>query len=42
MGRLDGKIAFITGAVRGAGRSHAVRFAEEEADTVLTSTPAPT
>ena len=29
MGRLDGKVAFITGAARGQGRSHAVRLAEE-------------
>ncbi|GAA3071338.1 mycofactocin-coupled SDR family oxidoreductase [Pseudonocardia yunnanensis] len=34
MGRLDGKIAFITGAARGQGRSHAVRFAEEGADII--------
>lgn len=32
MGRLDGKIAFITGAARGQGRSHALRLAEEGAD----------
>ena len=29
MGLLDGKVAFITGAGRGQGRSHAVRLAEE-------------
>jgi len=29
MGRVDGKVAFITGAARGQGRSHAVRLAEE-------------
>src|SRR3712207_1389442 len=34
VGRLDGKVAFITGAARGQGRSHAVRLAEEGADIV--------
>jgi len=34
MGQLDGKVAFITGAARGQGRSHAVRMAEEGADIV--------
>jgi SDR family mycofactocin-dependent oxidoreductase len=34
VGRLEGKVAFITGAARGQGRSHAVRFAEEGADIV--------
>jgi len=34
MGRLDGKVAFITGAARGQGRSHAVRLAEEGAAIV--------
>ena len=29
-----GKVAFITGAARGQGRSHAVRFAEEGADII--------
>jgi SDR family mycofactocin-dependent oxidoreductase len=31
-GRLDGKVAFITGAARGQGRAHAVRLAREGAD----------
>jgi SDR family mycofactocin-dependent oxidoreductase len=34
MGRLDGKVAFITGAARGQGRSHALRLAEEGADII--------
>ncbi|WP_109526628.1 MULTISPECIES: mycofactocin-coupled SDR family oxidoreductase [Nocardia] len=34
MGRMDGRVAFITGAARGQGRSHAVRLAEEGADIV--------
>jgi SDR family mycofactocin-dependent oxidoreductase len=34
MGRLDGKVAFITGAARGQGRSHALRMAEEGADII--------
>ena len=34
MGRLDGKVAFITGAARGQGRSHAVRLAAEGADII--------
>lgn len=33
-GQLEGKVAFITGAARGQGRSHAVRFAEEGADII--------
>jgi SDR family mycofactocin-dependent oxidoreductase len=31
---FDGKVAFITGAARGQGRAHAVRFAEEGADVI--------
>ena len=33
-GLLDGKIALITGAARGQGRSHAVRLAQEGADVI--------
>ena len=29
MGLLDGKVAFVTGAARGQGRSHALRLAQE-------------
>jgi SDR family mycofactocin-dependent oxidoreductase len=35
MGKLDGKVALITGAARGQGRSHATTFAKEGADVVL-------
>ncbi|OBC17114.1 3-ketoacyl-ACP reductase [Mycobacterium sp. 852013-50091_SCH5140682] len=34
MNRLDGKVALITGAARGQGRSHALRLAEEGADII--------
>jgi SDR family mycofactocin-dependent oxidoreductase len=34
VGRLDGKVAFITGAARGQGRAHAVRLAAEGADII--------
>ncbi len=34
MGKMDGKVAFITGAARGQGRSHAVRLADEGADII--------
>ena len=33
-GRLDGKVAFITGAARGQGRSHAVRLAQEGCEII--------
>lgn len=34
MGRFEGKVAFITGAARGQGRSHAIRLATEGADII--------
>ncbi|HEV7709570.1 MAG TPA: mycofactocin-coupled SDR family oxidoreductase [Asanoa sp.] len=34
MGRVSGKVAFVTGAARGQGRSHALRLAEEGADII--------
>jgi SDR family mycofactocin-dependent oxidoreductase len=34
MGKLDGRVAFITGAARGQGRSHAIRLAQEGADII--------
>lgn len=47
-GRVEGKVAFITGAARGQGRSHAVRLAQEGADIIAVdicrgfdSSPAP-
>ena len=33
-GRVEGKVAFITGAARGQGRSHALRLAQEGADII--------
>jgi SDR family mycofactocin-dependent oxidoreductase len=34
VGKLAGKVAFITGAARGQGRSHAIRLAQEGADII--------
>jgi NAD(P)-dependent dehydrogenase (short-subunit alcohol dehydrogenase family) len=34
MSRLQGKVALITGAARGQGRSHALRLADEGADII--------
>jgi (+)-trans-carveol dehydrogenase len=42
MARLAGKVAFITGAARGQGRSHAVRLAEEGADIIAVDIGSPT
>lgn len=41
MGRMDGKVAFITGAARGQGRAHAVRLASEGADVIATDLAGP-
>ncbi|MFE7030363.1 SDR family oxidoreductase [Streptomyces sp. NPDC057621] len=41
MGRLAGKVAFITGAGREQGRRHAVRLAEEGADIIAVDAAAP-
>src|SRR5688500_19295998 len=35
MGLMDGKVVVITGAGRGIGRSHALRFCEEGATVVV-------
>ena len=34
VGRMSGKVAFVSGAARGQGRSHCVRLAEEGADII--------
>jgi SDR family mycofactocin-dependent oxidoreductase len=34
MGKLDGQVAFITGAARGQGRAHAIRLAQDGADII--------
>jgi SDR family mycofactocin-dependent oxidoreductase len=41
MGRFEGKVAFVTGAARGQGRSHAVGFAREGADVIAADICAP-
>ncbi|MBW0103068.1 mycofactocin-coupled SDR family oxidoreductase [Pseudonocardia sp. KRD291] len=40
-GRMEGKVAFVTGAARGQGRSHAVRLAQEGADIIAVDVCAP-
>jgi len=35
MNRVQGKVAFVTGAARGQGRAHAVKLAEEGADLII-------
>ncbi|WP_102145434.1 mycofactocin-coupled SDR family oxidoreductase [Mycobacterium hubeiense] len=40
-GRLDGMVAFITGAARGQGRAHAVRMAKEGADIIAVDLAGP-
>jgi SDR family mycofactocin-dependent oxidoreductase len=41
MGRVEGRVAFITGAARGQGRSHAVRLAQEGCDIIAVDVCAP-
>ena len=35
MGRVEGKVAFVTGAARGLGRACALRLVDEGADVVV-------
>jgi SDR family mycofactocin-dependent oxidoreductase len=41
MGRVQGKVAFVTGAARGQGRSHAVKLASEGANIIAVDRCAP-
>jgi (+)-trans-carveol dehydrogenase len=41
VGRVEGKVAFVTGAARGQGRAEAVRLAEEGADIIAFDVAAP-
>ncbi|ANY21590.1 mycofactocin-coupled SDR family oxidoreductase [Gordonia terrae] len=41
MGKFDGKVAFITGAARGQGRAHAIKFASEGANIIAVDICAP-
>ena len=40
-GTLEGKVAYVTGAARGQGRSHAIRMAKEGADVIAIDICAP-
>ena len=40
-GRVEGKVAFVTGAARGQGRSHAIRLAQEGADIIAVDLAGP-
>ena len=40
-GRVAGKVAFITGAARSQGRSHAIRLAQEGADIIAVDVAGP-
>jgi SDR family mycofactocin-dependent oxidoreductase len=40
-GRVEGKVAFITGAARSQGRSHALRLAQEGADIIAVDLAGP-
>src|ERR1700755_2266201 len=40
-GRVAGKVAFVNGAARGQGRSHALRLAQEGADIIAVDICAP-
>src|ERR1700761_14792 len=40
-GRVAGKVAFITGAARSQGRSHAIRLAQEGADIIAVDSAGP-
>ncbi|MGV0807989.1 mycofactocin-coupled SDR family oxidoreductase [Mycolicibacterium setense] len=41
MGRVEGKVAFVTGAARGQGRSHAIKLAQEGANIIAVDLCAP-